>query len=199
MTTKEISQFTGKEERTVQRWIKKAGDKMSSVDEKSSSAGHGKIVDYSIDEVEAILMSGSMSMDAIKILMQNARNNNLPIKNIKVPIQNEKVNTTEIIKDVMKEMLPLFLELIKQNNNLLLTQLNKKESKQLEYIQDYFSIIAFANNNNIKITFSEAQIYGKKSVLISNEKNIEVRQVPNERFGKVKSYRIDVLKEVFDI
>jgi len=34
MNVKELSEFTGKEERTIQRWIVKAADKMSSVADK---------------------------------------------------------------------------------------------------------------------------------------------------------------------
>lgn len=73
MTVKELAVFTGKNETTIQRWVKKAACKMQSVAEKSSSAGHGKITNYTIDEVEAILSAGSMSKDAVAILMQNAR------------------------------------------------------------------------------------------------------------------------------
>lgn len=73
MTVKELASFTGKDERTVQRWIKKAGDKMSAIGDKMSVAGHGKVVDYTIDEVEQILLNSSMSKDAVSILMQNAR------------------------------------------------------------------------------------------------------------------------------
>lgn len=75
MTVKELASFTGKDERTVQRWIKKAGDKMSAIGDKMSAAGHGKVVDYTIDEVEQILLNSSMSKDAVSILMQNARQN----------------------------------------------------------------------------------------------------------------------------
>ena len=75
MTVKEIALFTGKTEKTIQRWVKKASDKMSSVADKMSSAGHGKTVHYDIDEVEAILTAGSMSKDAVSILMENARKN----------------------------------------------------------------------------------------------------------------------------
>lgn len=75
MTIKELAKFTGKTERTVQMWVKKTGEKISSVGEKISSAGHGKVVDYSVDEVEQILLNSSMSKDAVSILMQNARQN----------------------------------------------------------------------------------------------------------------------------
>ena len=68
MTVKELTNFTGKTERTIQRWIKKAGDKMSSVADKMSLSGHGKIIDFTIDEVECILQCSSLSKDAVSIL-----------------------------------------------------------------------------------------------------------------------------------
>lgn len=75
MTVKEIASFTGKTERAVQLWIAKAAKKNSLVAEKSSTAGHGRVVDYSIDEVEAILMASSKSRNEVSVIMQNARGN----------------------------------------------------------------------------------------------------------------------------
>lgn len=67
MTIKELVGFTGKTERTLRRWIEKSNilgcDKMSYHVER----------DYTIDEVEEILKAGSMSKDAVSIIMQNAR------------------------------------------------------------------------------------------------------------------------------
>lgn len=73
MTIKELAAFTGKTERTIQMWVKKTGEKNSSVGEKISSAGHGKGADFTIDEVEQILLNSSLSKDAVSILMENAR------------------------------------------------------------------------------------------------------------------------------
>ena len=38
MTVKEIAGAVGKEDRTVQRWVKKTADKMSSISDKMSSS-----------------------------------------------------------------------------------------------------------------------------------------------------------------
>ena len=38
MTVREIAGAVGKEDRTVQRWVKKTADKMSSIDDKMSSS-----------------------------------------------------------------------------------------------------------------------------------------------------------------
>lgn len=71
MTVKELSEFTGKTERTVRSWISNAGDKIKPVPYETISQGIPH--QYSIDDVETILNSGSMSKDAVRILMENAR------------------------------------------------------------------------------------------------------------------------------
>jgi hypothetical protein len=62
MTSKQIAEAVGKDERTVQRWIKKAGDKMSSVADKSSVAGHGKAADFTEEETLVLLKQGLVKM-----------------------------------------------------------------------------------------------------------------------------------------
>lgn len=75
MTIKELAEFTGKDERTIQRWARKADDKMSvRINDKMSVSSPMYPADFTIDEVEEILNSGSMSKDAVSILMNNARN-----------------------------------------------------------------------------------------------------------------------------
>lgn len=67
MNIKELVSFTGKTERTLRTWIKKADLKGC------EEIAQGYAIDYSINEVEKILNAGSMSKDAVTILMQNAR------------------------------------------------------------------------------------------------------------------------------
>lgn len=74
MTVKELAVFTGKEERTIRRWVNKASDKMSAIKDKMSVSSSSRPAFFTIDEVECILVSGSMSKDAVSILMENAKN-----------------------------------------------------------------------------------------------------------------------------
>lgn len=77
MTIKELAQFCGKNETTVQRWVKKTI--MQNAELKLQNADFGNYGhDYSIDEVEQILLHSSMSKDAVNVIMQNARQNTLP-------------------------------------------------------------------------------------------------------------------------
>jgi len=82
MTVKELAEFTGKTERTIQRWIVKVNDKMSAGNDKMSAGGHGVYTDYTIDDVQLILESSTFSKDAVSILMNNARSK--PQQNVAV-------------------------------------------------------------------------------------------------------------------
>ncbi len=104
MTVKEIAKFTKKSETTIQRWLKKAACKMQSVADKMQSAGHGKITDYTIDEVEAILQSGSMSKDAVSILMENARSTRLS-----APVQSDQNGAILQILQQQQQMMAILM------------------------------------------------------------------------------------------
>lgn len=124
MTVKELASFTGKDERTVQRWIKKAGDKMSAIGDKMSVAGHGKVVDYTIDEVEQILLNSSMSKDAVSILMENARHN-------KPVIQNQTSTLTERDVELISSIVSLTVaKTIEQLDNRMKNIENRIEERQ---------------------------------------------------------------------
>ena len=74
---------------------------------------------------------------------------------------------------------------------------NDPASKQLEYKQDYFSIIGYANmKGNTTITMTEARALSYKCKKMSVEKSIVIRKTPDERFGFVNSYRVDILDDV---
>lgn len=79
MTVKELAEFTGNTERNIQYWTKKARMGNSELAKKLaktvSSAGHGKPADFDLDEVELILNNSTLPPLVVKVLMQNARNN----------------------------------------------------------------------------------------------------------------------------
>ena len=69
------------------------------------------------------------------------------------------------------------------------------EQKQLiEIKQDYFTILAFCKRNNIHLNFSEAIKKGKIATKLSKEKGLDLRQVDDEKFGYVNSYKYEILK-----
>lgn len=72
MTTKEIAEAVGKDERSVQRWVRKASDKMSSVSDKMSSSTSTHPADYDLEETCAIIEAG-MGANAAAIYRANAQ------------------------------------------------------------------------------------------------------------------------------
>lgn len=73
------------------------------------------------------------------------------------------------------------------------------QPKQIDFIQDYFTIKGYSNKIGQQLTFSEALSIGRAAGKLSREKGIEIRKAEDERFGNVNSYHIDILKEVFTI
>ena len=72
MTTREIAYAVNRNERSVQRWAKRAGDRLSSIADKVSSVQNtGKPADYDLDETCAIIEEG-MGRSAAGIYRVNA-------------------------------------------------------------------------------------------------------------------------------
>lgn len=72
MTIEELAKTCGVQDRTVRRWANRAADKMSSVEEKMSAAGHGKKTVFSLDEVLEIVRAGGRHTLAA-LLEENAK------------------------------------------------------------------------------------------------------------------------------
>lgn len=77
MTTKEIANAVGKDERTVQRWVKKLSDKMSSVSDKMSVSSPTYPADYTEEETLLIIETG-MGKNAAGIYRANLENSQGP-------------------------------------------------------------------------------------------------------------------------
>lgn len=73
MNTKEIASAVNKTERSVQRWVKKAGDKMSSISDKMSSSISTKPADFDLDETLLIIETG-LGKNAAAVYALNAKN-----------------------------------------------------------------------------------------------------------------------------
>jgi len=185
MTVKEIAQAVNKTERTVQNWVKKTSEQCSSVNERCSLASPSKPADFDLNETITIIETG-LGKNAAALFAQSAKTESSIVK------QN---NQNEVLMQFMSNMQ-------KQQNEFMtavLKALNNNQSRQLEYKQDYYSIIGYANNIKLPIAFSEAIKLGKEAANISRENNIEIRKIPDERFGYVNSYHIEVLKKVFEL
>lgn len=76
MTTRQIAEAVGKNERSVQRWTKTTGDKVSSVGEKLASVQKSnKPAEYDLEETMAIIETG-LGKNAAAVWRENAERKN---------------------------------------------------------------------------------------------------------------------------
>jgi len=183
MTTKQIAEATGKAERTIRTWISISSAEMAVVAAKMSDSTPAHPADFTIDEVLGIIEAGA-GKAAAGIFRVNA----------------EKAKAPRSVSDSRLDRLESITEklLLTIGNMIPLIQANQaNQPKQLAYTQDYFGVIAFANTKGLKPTITEAQQLGRMARAVSAAKGLEIRTMPDERWGKVNSYHVDVLREVF--
>ncbi len=65
--------------------------------------------------------------------------------------------------------------------------------------QDYYSLTGYCRFKTITLTFSEKVMHGKKLSNICKSRDMKLRQVPDERFGFVNSYPLEILDEHFSL
>lgn len=190
MTVKELVQFSDKSDKQVRRWIHKAGQNVQSIlDKMSNCKNTGKAADFTIDEVKAILLASSMSKDAVSVIMQNARVNSsaqsiIQLKNdVYVTKDDLKIFAKDIVSEIFKQLVPIIQQPI----------------KQLDFVQNYYTVKGYMNKIGEQITISEAINLGKKATALSRDKGFEIRKVDDERFGHVNSYSVEVLKTLFEM
>lgn len=185
MNTKEIAEAVGKDERTVQRWIRKTGDKVSSVGDKVSSAGHGKTADYTLEETCAIIEAG-LGKNAADLYRMSA--------NIQLP-KNAEVSRLDRLENLVEKLVVAVAQIPAQ-----IASISRPEQLALPYIQDYYTIKGYAAKIGLKqLTYSDAVKFGKEASSLSIQKGYEKRYADDEQYGQVGSYHIDVLKEVFEL
>jgi hypothetical protein len=186
MTVKELALFTGKTERTIRAWIAKA-DNIRPVPHETISQGIAH--NYSIDEVELILNAGSMSKDAVRILMENARK----------PIATLEVQTAPNQMDVLFAFMERQQHVNQEFMKTVLSELKGiKQPLQIEQPkQDYYSLVAYCSLNKIKTVNSELRKMGMDLRKMTAEAGKELHKVPDERWGEVNSYPLEILEEYF--
>ncbi|KYC44701.1 MAG: hypothetical protein AMQ22_02279 [Candidatus Methanofastidiosum methylothiophilum] len=140
-----------------------------------------KPADYTLDETCLIIEKG-LGKNAASLFRENA----IRAKSIEIRSESSRIDRLEN----MVEKLVLAIATIPQ-------QIAQNQSSQP--IQDYYSIMGYANKKGMQIMFSDALRLGKEAAKLSNEKGIEIRKVPDERFGNVNSYHVDILVKVFEV
>lgn len=189
MTIKELAEFTGKTERTIRNWLSKADD-VKPVPHEIISQGIPH--DYSIDEIESILNAGSMSKDAVRILMENARK----------PVASLEVQTAPNQMDVLFAFMERQQQVNQQFMTAVLSELKGFRNQPLQIEQpkqDYYSLIAYCSLNKIKTNSSELRKMGMDLRKLAKANDKELHKIPDERYGQVNSYPVEILDEYFSV
>lgn len=72
------------------------------------------------------------------------------------------------------------------------------EAKQTTH-QNWFTIAGYGTLHKIQVGIKLAASLGRKATNLCRQKGVEPEEIPDPRFGKVKTYPEDVLKQVFEM
>jgi hypothetical protein len=123
----------------------------------------------------------------------------------KLPKRNNVELKTEVNNDVAMQTMQMFKMMMDQQQIFMTTMLNeiKGISKPQLSIEapkeDYFSLLAYCSLHKIKTNRSELAMHGRelRKMVLSND--MELRKIPDERYGEVNSYPVEILDEYFTV
>lgn len=108
-----------------------------------------------------------------------------------------------------KQIKPLSqLEILAQSAQILLEQDRRinQVQEQVNLIEaklttrpEYFTVAGYATLQKIDCGLKLASSLGRKASKLCKERGIETEEIPDPRFGLVKTYPTHILKEVFDL
>lgn len=77
-------------------------------------------------------------------------------------------------------------------------RINILEAKSINSPHEFYSVVAYCNLNNIKCELKAAAAWGRAATKLSKELGVRMGNTPDPRFGQVKTYHEDILKEVIE-
>lgn len=189
MTTREIAKATGKEERTVRRWVKKVADKMSSVAVKMSASSPAYPADYDLEETIAIIEEG-MGKNAASIYRENASRKQTPVS---VLTDRDFQMISHIVSSTVSETMKAYIGMVQK--------VEKKDDRVhlIGYDETHMTVLGFCRTQGFTVSLPEAVRLGKEAARISREENVQIKRVPDDRFGTVNAYHKAVLQRVISL
>lgn len=85
-----------------------------------------------------------------------------------------------------------------KNEVSLLGEKVDRISAQIKTRPEYFTIVGYASLNHIEVGLKLASSLGRKASVLCRERGFETEDMPDPRFGRVKTYPYAVLEEVFN-
>ncbi len=110
------------------------------------------------------------------------------------------------LKEVSKPLSQL--ELIIQSAQALLEQEKRMDNVEREIKEikaqtvtrpDYFTVAGYATLNGISCGLKLASSLGRKASSLCKSRDIDTESIPDPRFGRVKTYPMGILEEVFEM
>lgn len=99
------------------------------------------------------------------------------------------------------EMLVIYANQLLENErrmNSIESKVNEINAKITTRNENYFTISGYASLRGLNVDASKANMLGRKAAKLSHEYGYDIDKVTDSRFGKVNSYHLDILKEVFE-
>lgn len=179
MTIKELADYLELDESTVRKEIKKI---------LPNKIKNGIKTKLSKEEVSIYIDARKVGIRGSEVSQDNTGAS-----------QNNTIDNISFMENMLKTLSVMASELKSQRNDIAALKQKQQllEDQSSTITQDYYSILAYCKLHDIKITFSEAIAFGKTASKLSQEKEYEIRKIPDERFGKVNSYHIKILESVF--
>lgn len=69
----------------------------------------------------------------------------------------------------------------------------------MEQGAQYFTILAYASMNGIRLDTSAAQVYGSKAAKLSRDQGVHIGKASDPRYGYVGTYHISILDQIFKV
>ena len=99
------------------------------------------------------------------------------------------------------EMLVVYANQLLENErrmNTIESKVNEINARITTHNEDYFTIAGYASLRGVNIDTSKANMLGRKAAKLSREYGYDIGKVTDSRFGKVNSYHLDILKNIFE-
>ena len=188
MDTREIANAVGKDERTVRRWVKKVAVKMSAVAVKMSASSPVYPADFDFDETIAIIEEG-MGKNAAAIYRANAVKTP-PMKTDSVLTDRDFQMIAQIVSVAVSETIKAY--------DARMTAIEAKGDRvpQIGFDETHMTVLGFCREQGFTVSMPEAVRLGKEAARISRDENVQIKRVPDDRFGAVNAYHKAVLQRV---
>lgn len=161
MNTKEIALAVNKTERSVQRWVKKLSDKVSSINDKMSASSPINPADFTLEETIAIIEQG-LGKNAAEMYASNARKStgklislpesSLSQKDIEVISTIVSVTVAETIKQLDGRMTNIEQKIEERKALLPAPEMNPRDSINM-LVREY------ASRNGISFSTAYSELY----------------------------------------